>query len=120
LEEFLRLLWTWKIDQTKRPYYLFHKKGLVPRVNGCGEHIATENIAINRAIMLKRTMYILALDMRDSFGSVSHKQLENNLKKLNLFKPIHNIILDGYKPATVRIVRLDGLTSKIKIKRGVK
>jgi hypothetical protein len=65
-------------------------------------------------------MYMLALDMRDAFGSVSHKQLENNLRKLNLCKPIRNIILDSYRPATVRIVTLDGLTKEIKIRRGVK
>jgi hypothetical protein len=59
-------------------------------------------------------MYMLVLDMINAFGSVSHKQLENNLKKLNLRKPIRNIILDSYKPATVRIVTLDGLTNEIK------
>jgi hypothetical protein len=63
---------------------------------------------------------MLALDMRDAFGSVSHKQLENNLRKLNLCKPIRNITLDSYIPATVKIVTLDGLTNEINIKRGVK
>jgi hypothetical protein len=63
---------------------------------------------------------MLALDMRDAFGSVSHKQLENNLKKLNLCKPIRNIILDSYRPATVKNVTLDGFKNEINIKSGVK
>jgi hypothetical protein len=62
---------------------------------------------------------MLVLDMRDAFGSVSHKQLENNLRKPNLCKPIRNIILDSYRPATVKIVTLEGLTNEINIKRGV-
>jgi hypothetical protein len=49
------------------------QKGFEPRVNGGGEHIAAANNAINRAISLRRTMYMLALDMRDLFCSVSHE-----------------------------------------------
>jgi hypothetical protein len=104
----------------KKTILLISQKGFVPRVNGCGEHIAAENIAIYSAIKLRRTLYMLALDMRDAFGSVSHKQLENNLIKLNFCRPIRNIILDSYRPATIKIVTLDGLTNEINIKRGVK
>jgi hypothetical protein len=55
------------------------QKGFVPRVNGCGEHIAVANMAINRAVTTRKVLYMLALDMRDAFGSVSHVQLRNNL-----------------------------------------
>jgi hypothetical protein len=70
-------------DRTnKRTILSISQKCFVPRVNRCGDHIAASTIAINGAIMLRRTLYMLALDMRDAFGSVSHKQLENNLQKL--------------------------------------
>jgi hypothetical protein len=51
------------------------QKGFIPRVNGCGEHIAVANMAICRAMSSRKILYLLALDMHDSFGSVSHVQL---------------------------------------------
>jgi hypothetical protein len=33
------------------------------------------NMAINHALMEKKQLYLLALDMRDAFGSVSHELL---------------------------------------------
>jgi hypothetical protein len=45
--------------------------------------------------------------MREALGSVSHKQLESNLRKFNLCKPIRGIILESYSPASVKIVTLD-------------
>jgi hypothetical protein len=55
------------------------QKGFVPHLNGCGEHIAVANMIIYRAITTHETLFMLALDMPDSFGSVSHIQLKNNL-----------------------------------------
>jgi hypothetical protein len=60
------------------------QKGFVPRVNGCGEHIAIANKAINRAMTTPKVLYMMVLDMCDAFGSVSHVQLGNNLSKLGL------------------------------------
>jgi hypothetical protein len=57
------------------------QKVLVPRIKGCGEHIAVANIAINRTIITEKILYMMALDMKNAFGSVSHKQFENNLVK---------------------------------------
>jgi hypothetical protein len=48
------------------------QKGFVPKVNGCGEHIAVANMAINRAMTARKVVYMLALNIRDAFGSVSH------------------------------------------------
>jgi hypothetical protein len=59
---------------------LFDKaqKGFVPGVSGCTEHIAQANMAMNIANSNRRGLYILAIDLKDAFGSVSHKLLENN------------------------------------------
>jgi hypothetical protein len=49
---------------------------------------------------------MLALDMRDAFGSVSHVQLGNNLSKLGLHPMLTGLILDSYTGAQVKVVTL--------------
>jgi hypothetical protein len=104
----------------KRSLLSMSQKGIIPRVNGCGEHISLFNMAINRAMTERRTLYILALDMRDAFGSVSHSQLHNNLHNLGLTPVLSNVIMDSYIDARVKIVTLNGITDEIKIARGLK
>jgi hypothetical protein len=41
-------------------------------------------MAINRVMTTRQTLFMLALDLRDAFGSVSHVQLRNNLSQLGL------------------------------------
>jgi hypothetical protein len=84
------------------------------------EHISLANMAINRAITEHKTLYILALDMRDAFGSVYHSQLRNNLKNLELNQLLSNVIMDSYINANVKVITLNGITDKIRIARGVK
>jgi hypothetical protein len=96
------------------------QKGIVPRVKCCGEHISLANMAINRAMAERRTLYILALDMRDAFGSVSHSQFGNNLHNLGLSPLLSNVIMHSYVDARVKIVTLNGITNEVKIARGVK
>jgi hypothetical protein len=104
----------------KRIILSMAQKGFVPRINGCGEHVAMANMAINRAMTTGNILYMMALDMKDSFGSVSHKQLNNNLKSLGLCKPIREVIMECYNGATVRVITLNGATENIHIRRGVK
>jgi hypothetical protein len=63
---------------------------------------------------------MLALDMSDAFGPVSHVQLSNNLTKLGLHPMLTGLILDSYTDAQVKIVTLNDATNPISIKRGVK
>jgi hypothetical protein len=56
----------------RRALLSLFQKGFVPRVNGCGEFIAVANMAINRAMTTRKILYMLVLDIRDAFGSVSH------------------------------------------------
>jgi hypothetical protein len=63
---------------------------------------------------------MLALDMRDAFGSVFHVQLRNNLSQLDLHPLLSEVILDSYTDAKVRVITLNGATEPIEIKRGVK
>jgi hypothetical protein len=84
------------------------------------EHISVANMAINSAITTGTVLYMLALDMKDDFGSVSHNQLRSNLQGNNQCKPIREMIMNGNDRATVKIVTLDGTTEIILIKRGGK
>jgi hypothetical protein len=61
-----------KIVRSEEGLLSLSQKGFVPRVNGCGEHIAVANMVINRAMTTRKVLYMLALDMLDAFGSVSH------------------------------------------------
>jgi hypothetical protein len=63
---------------------------------------------------------MLALDIGDAFGSVSHVQLRNNLSKLGLHPILTGLILDSYTNAQVKVVTLNGATNPIHIKCGVK
>jgi hypothetical protein len=74
-------------NRPKRTILSLVQKGFVPRINGCGEHIAVANIAINRAMTTGKILDMMALDMKDPFGSVSHKYLENNLDYIGLVNP---------------------------------
>jgi hypothetical protein len=96
------------------------QKGFVPNVNGCGEHIAVANMAINRVMTTRKVLYMLALDMRDALGSVSHVRLRNNLSKLGLHPMLTGLILDSYTDAQVKVVTLNGATNPIQIKPSVK
>jgi hypothetical protein len=87
------------------------QKGFIPNVNWCGEH---------RAMTERRPLYMLALDMRDVFGPVSHVQLRNNLTQIGLHKIITEVICNSYEGATVKIIALKGETNPIEIRRGVK
>jgi hypothetical protein len=101
----------------KRGLLSMSQKGFIPRINSCGEHISLANLVINRAMTEPRILYILALDMRDAFGSVSHMQLKNNLSSLGLYKRLSNVIMDSYNEAKVKIVTLNGMTNDINIAR---
>jgi hypothetical protein len=62
---------------------------------------------------------MLALDVPDVFGSVSHIQLRNNLSKFGLHAILTGLMLDSYINAQVNVVALNGATNPIQIKRSV-
>jgi hypothetical protein len=79
-------------SRPKRTILSMTQKRLVPRINECGEHVAIANMSIYRGMTTGKILYLMALDMKDAFGSISHMQLRNNLKSLGLCKPIRDII----------------------------
>jgi hypothetical protein len=67
----------------KKTVFSLQQKGFVPRINGCEQHAYMANLANNRIMTERKLQYILVLDMRDAFGSVSHRLLEHNLIRMN-------------------------------------
>jgi ribosomal protein S8E len=72
------------------------QKGFVPRINGCGEHMAIAKMAINRAMTTGKTLWMMALDMKDANGSVSHKQL-GKMRKIKIMQKIRKMMMDNYR-----------------------
>jgi hypothetical protein len=60
------------------------QKGFVPGIGGCSQHTFIANTAISHAINENRQIYVVALDMKDAFGSVAHLLWEYNLTWMNL------------------------------------
>jgi hypothetical protein len=107
-------------DREKGKSFFSLQKGFVPRISGCGQHTYMANMAINRALSKRRELYIIAIDMKDAFGSVSHRLLEHNLKDMNFPQTIRELVMDSYFQANVNINSKKGMTNPIAIKRGVK
>jgi hypothetical protein len=68
------------------------------------------NITINGAMTPYQTFFMLALDMRNAFGSVSYVQLRKNLSQLGLHPQLSEVILDSDTDAKVRVITLNGAT----------
>jgi hypothetical protein len=64
----------------------------------------------------RRELYIIAIDMKDAFGSVSHRLLEHNLKDMNFPQIIRELVMDSYFKAKVKIYSKKGMTNPIPIK----
>jgi hypothetical protein len=108
-------------DRTRgKTVFSLQQKGFVPRISGCVQHTYMANMVINRAMTEMRNLYIVAIDMKDAFGSVSHRLLEHNLMDMFFPEAIRNFVLDSYHSATVNIFSKKGMTNAIPIKRGMK
>jgi hypothetical protein len=62
------------------------------------------NIAINHSITEHRQLHILALDIKDVFGSVAPMLLDHNLECMNLPLQLGKIAIDSYKCASVNMM----------------
>jgi hypothetical protein len=49
----------------------------------------------------QETLFTLALDMPDAFGSVSHVQLKNNISQVGFYPLLSEVIMDSYANAKV-------------------
>jgi hypothetical protein len=96
------------------------QKGFIPRVDFLSEHISLANMTINRAMTERKTLYILTLDMPDSFCSVFQPQLYSNISKICLSPILYNVTMHSYVNANVKSITLNGTTNEINITREAK
>jgi hypothetical protein len=55
------------------------------------KHTAIENAIINDAIMCKRDLFVLSLDLRDAFDSVHHDMIAFNMEKIVIANPLRYV-----------------------------
>jgi hypothetical protein len=79
------------------------QKGFIPKRAGCLEHTAETNVIINDAVRKKTPLYILSLDLRDTFGSVPHELIGKNLNDLGIPENVINLVMDSYREAYIQI-----------------
>jgi hypothetical protein len=96
------------------------QKGFEPGRTGCVEHAAVANAIINDAVEKKKQLYLLALDLRDAFGSIPHDLIEENLQSIGVPERLRRLIMNSYKGATIQMQTKAGFTDKIEIGKGVK
>jgi hypothetical protein len=96
------------------------QKGFVPGRAGFVEHIAVANAIINDAVEKKKQLYILSLDLRDAFGSISHDLIKENLLSIGTLVELIKIIMNSYEGATIQMQQKKDLRKKIIIGKGVK
>jgi hypothetical protein len=79
------------------------QKGFIKDVEGCSEHISIFSLLSAYAITNKKPIYIASIDCKDTFRSVTHDILKQQLKKVGLSSCLVNVIMDSYNDAFVRI-----------------
>jgi hypothetical protein len=87
---------------------------------GCIEHAAIANPIINDAIEKKKQLYILSLYLRDTFESIPHDLILQNLTSIGTAEQLTKLIMNSYKEVTIQIQTKQGFTDRITIGKGVK
>lgn len=87
---------------------------------GCIDHIFTLNAMIqNRLSMEKGKLFVLFVDLKAAFPSLSHELIWEKLYKLGIGSKIIKILTSLYSKATVSVKGPEGLTKPIQVTKGV-
>jgi hypothetical protein len=83
-------------------------------VESCTEYTAKFSILLTNAKVNNKSIYLIALDCKDAFGSVAHKILEWNLRKLGVHGSMVDLIMDSYRVLVLeyRIQELHQISSQ--------
>ena len=94
--------------------------GFTKTPNGAMTHIAVVNELIKHADRSKSSIYVMSIDLRDAFGSVSHELITHTLRAKGFNEDLIDLIMDSYRGATSRYV-VNGETSQpIFLNKGVR
>ena len=96
------------------------QKGFVEGINGTAEHILTLTELFNDAERKHKSLYIVALDFQNAFGSVNHDHLYRVLEQKGLPKTFTDIIRSIYDASTTRLDMGGVMTETIDMKKGMK
>jgi retron-type reverse transcriptase len=96
------------------------QKGFVPGRAGCVKHTAVTNAIINDIVERKKQLYIISLDIRDSFGSISHDLILENLTSIGTPEKLIKLLMNSYENDTIQMQTTKRFTEKIIIGKGVK
>jgi hypothetical protein len=70
-------------------------------VESSTEHTAKFSTLLTNAKVNNKSIYSIALNCKDAFGSVTHKILELNLRKLGVHGNVVDSIMDSYRGVSV-------------------
>jgi hypothetical protein len=108
-----------KIHQ-RVPLVSLNQKGFIPGISGCAEHAARANSIIHDATVKGRSIFVVALDLRDAFGSIPHQLIKRNMIDVGIPEGLYSIIGDCYHKSSTRIFAGKDRTSQIRTNKGVK
>jgi hypothetical protein len=108
-----------KVHQ-KTPIVSLNQKGFIPGIAGCAEHAAKANSIILNAARNNRTLFIVALDLKDAFGSIPHQVIRQNMRDVGIPEEITDFVSDTYHKAATRIFAGKSRSQEIRTNKGVK
>ena len=110
------------LQQVNKSSHIISKpqKGFVTNVNGCMEHTVVSNELIFDARRKGSDIHIVALDLRDAFGSVPHEYIYEAIREVGLPEALVEIIKKSFSQSSTRFRIGSARSEEIMIRRGVK
>jgi hypothetical protein len=91
------------------------QSGFDPGRTDCVEHHTMENELINDADNNGKSIYILRLDFRNAFSTVSYDLIESNSYQIGFSESIRNIVMCSYRDVFINIQTQEDETECIHI-----
>ena len=96
------------------------QKGFIANVNGCMEHTVISNEIIYDARRKGKDVHIVALDLRDAFGSVPHEYIFEALKEIGFPAGLIEVIHNCFNQSSTKFRIGAEVSEEIMVRRGVK
>ena len=108
------------INKSNTRLFNENQKGFIKGTDGCLEHSRTATELFNDANRKHKSIYAMAIDLRDAFGSVPHSYINEILKEMKFPENIRNIIETTYDRGYTKIRIGNQESQRIKVGQGVK
>jgi hypothetical protein len=97
-----------------------NQKGFIRGIDGCLEHSNMISEVIADSNRSRRNLYIITIDLKDAFGSLSHQYIRYMLKETNLPEEIQEVVMRSYEEGFTKVRINYEESNKIPIHKGVK